>query len=299
MPRAPIRSVLVVSKKSAWEQHVVSRGRGIDPATRRTLLEAHRDNERALSVVRRALDTSGVPYRTTGRAELQPGRRPNGEPDLVISVGGDGTFLEASHLVKRGRLLGVNSSPAHSVGFFCAADAKSFPAVLERALADRLPETRLQRLEVRVGKKLLPMPVLNDVLITHANPGATSRYMIEIGDRRETHRSSGIWIATAAGSTAGIRAAGGALLPIRSDRFQYAVRELYVPPGVPERTFRLRKGLVRGDTELRIVGRMVNGLLFVDGPRHKVSLRLGEVIRIRISPVPLRALGLRPRGISR
>ena len=36
---------------------------------------------------------------------------------------------------------------------------------------------------------------------------------------------------------------------------------------------------------------MVDGALFIDGPRHKFPLGLGDVIRIRNSPRPLKALG--------
>src|SRR4029077_5042421 len=115
---------------------------------------------------------------------------------------------------------------------------------------------------------------LNDVLLTHSSPGATSRYVLRVGRVEEVQRSSGLWISTAAGSTAGIRGAGGRVLPLLSDRMQYAVRELYVPPG--EKPFRLRAGLAPRGSEIRVVCRMVNGALFIDGPRHPVPLAVGD-----------------------
>jgi NAD kinase len=55
---------------------------------------------------------------------LQPNAQSDVEwADLVVSVGGDGTFIRASHSVQeqsRTALLGVNSSPSSSFGFYSA-----------------------------------------------------------------------------------------------------------------------------------------------------------------------------------
>lgn len=284
-----IETALVVYKKSAWDEYIAGRGEIGDAATRRVMRLAHENNTRAIEEVKRALEASGIRFRATARAELLNPRANGGEPDLVISIGGDGTFLEASHQVKRGLLLGVNSSPDHSVGFFCAATRQTFAKTLAAALRGKLGVTAMTRLAVSVEGKPLPMLALNDVLITHQNPGATSRYVVRVGGREEIQRSSGVWIATPAGSTAGIRAAGGQLLPIRSDRIQYAIREMYTPPG--ERRPRLVRGTVPGRAGVRVVSRMADGALFVDGPRHRWPLEIGTRISVKASPHPLRVLG--------
>jgi hypothetical protein len=57
---------------------------------------------------------------------------------LIVSVGGDGTLLRASKAIRDGRrtlLMGVNSSPSSSVGFFCAATAKTFAPLFQQVLA--------------------------------------------------------------------------------------------------------------------------------------------------------------------
>ena len=43
--------------------------------------------------------------------------------NLVFTFGGDGTLLAASHAVSGVPILGVNSAPSHSVGFFCGAQS--------------------------------------------------------------------------------------------------------------------------------------------------------------------------------
>lgn len=294
MPRtAQIRTALVVYKKSAFEQYVVGRGRGEipDAATRRAMLTAHENNARCIEEVKRVLEEAGLKFRATSRTELHHGsEHANGwVPDLVIPVGGDGTFLEASHQVRDRLIMGVNSSPDHSVGFFCAATRETFAGRLEGALAGKLAVTQMSRLEVHIEGERVPHLALNDVLLTHQNPGATSRYVLKIGAREEMQRSSGIWIATPAGSTAGIRTAGGMLLPIRTSRIQYAVREPFTPPG--ERRPRLMRGSVAGRPGIRVVSRMADGALFVDGPRHRFPLHIGTRVSVRTSSIPLRVLG--------
>ena len=296
MPAPRFRNALVVYKKSAWEVHVAGRGRRgpvSDGDTKRALLVSHEENARTIGEVKRVLSEAGIRFRMTSRADLHPERDPGDEPDLFVSIGGDGTFLETSHQVRRGLIIGVNSSPHHSVGYFCAAERRDFGRVFARALAGRLSITLLHRLEVSInGERLEHLP-LNDVLVTHSNPGATSRYSLIVGGLREKHRSSGVWIATPAGSTAGIRAAGGKLLPIGSDRLQYAVRESYVAPG--ERRMRLTRGVLPRGASIKVANGMIGGALFADGPRHQHPLEIGDVVAVRMSRHPLKVLGFRGR----
>src|SRR3954470_9537821 len=183
MAARTIRTALVVYKKSAWEQHVAGGKAGAvaDAATRRAMLRAHKDNERALVEVKRGLEKAGIHFRATARAELLE-KRPNGDaPDLIVSVGGDGTFLAASHHVSDGLILGVNSSPQHSVGFFCACTRENFAETLGGVASGKVKVVELARLEIHINQERLPHLALNDVLITHQNPGATSRYALKVG----------------------------------------------------------------------------------------------------------------------
>ena len=61
------------------------------------------------------------------------------DASLVVTVGGDGTLLAASHHVSAIPILGVNSSPEHSVGFFCPAHLGNLDATLQGALDGTLP----------------------------------------------------------------------------------------------------------------------------------------------------------------
>ncbi len=56
----------------------------------------------------------------------------------MITVGGDGTLLAASHSVRDVPILGINSAPGYSVGFFCAAARSDLMPMIGAALAGKL-----------------------------------------------------------------------------------------------------------------------------------------------------------------
>jgi NAD+ kinase len=61
---------------------------------------------------------------------------------LVVSVGGDGTLLAASHCVSDVPILGVNSAPRYSVGFFAARRAEGLERSIGEAVEGKLASVR-------------------------------------------------------------------------------------------------------------------------------------------------------------
>jgi NAD+ kinase len=210
---------------------------------------------------------------------------------LVISVGGDGTLLEASHVVASAPVLGVNSDLGRSEAVFCAASRHNVDRVLRAALAGRLPERRLARLAVRLDGRIIGPPVLNDVLAAHPDPAAMSRYRLAIGRRKEAQKSSGLWIATAAGSSSAALAAGGVRLPWTTSRFQYRPRELY--RGRLTRPV-LRGGILSPSATVELTWLMREGRIFIDGSHVHVPLKFGDRVTVSVSARDsLRVLGAR------
>jgi len=210
---------------------------------------------------------------------------------LVIAVGGDGTLLAASHNVGGVPILGVNSAPSHSVGFFCAAQRSNFERHLERALEGKLKSVRLTRMSVSLNGRMRSKRVLNEALYCHSSPAATSRYILHVGRKHEEQRSSGIWVGPAAGSTAAQHSAGGRVLPLSSDQLQLVVREPYSPYG----KFNLLKLVVGKSDKVSVQSKMDDAALYLDGPHRTVSVRLGDVVSFGVSDEPLTVLGLTRR----
>jgi NAD+ kinase len=289
--------VVVVAKRTAYQRFVEDERdpRAKELIRRRapvvaTWLDAHREHSRTVEHVERTLARAGVQMMLVRRAHAAFDAS---DAALVIAVGGDGTLLAASHSVSETPILGVNSAPRHSVGFFCAVNRATFERGLDEALEGRIPSVELTRMSVLVNGRVRSNRVLNDALYAHRSPAATSRYILEHQRVREEHRSSGFWIGPAAGSTAAQRSAGGKVLPLGSAKLQLVVREPYVPAG---KRYRFVRGLVSPRQNLRVESKMDDACVFLDGPYRQFPVRLGDVLTFRSSDEPLLLLGLRERS---
>lgn len=278
--------VFVEEKKDERMQELLLRG----DATVERLEAAHDAHQTTIDEVRRALDATGADVAELAAERAEP--LTTRDVDLVVSIGGDGTLLRASHASVDVPVLGVNSAPEHSVGFFCGTRAGSFADAVRRAQHGKIARAVLTRMQVSIGDQVVAERVLNDALFCHASPAATSRYLVELGPIVEEQKSSGFWIGPAAGSTAAQCSAGGKVLPLESDVLQLVVREPYTPKG--ER-YRLRHALVHPDEELVVRSKIRDATLFVDGPDDVHRASYGDVLRFKRAPIPLVVLGLNAR----
>jgi NAD+ kinase len=268
--------VLIVFKKSFLESHAGDR-KGItqlDPADRERLVRADAENRRAFEEVTAHLARRRIGFDAVYRGTIAARRR----YDLVLSLGGDGTFFAAARYIKDTPLLGINSDPANSLGLWTCADRTDFREPLERALAGAVKPARIHRMAIAINGKLVREQAFNDVLIAHKNPAAMTRYRLAVGAAEEDHRSSGVWVSTAAGSTAGIRSAGGRRMPIASRRLQYLVREPYT---WPQRRYRLSRGFA---PRLSLQTLTVGLGLWIDGSRIRYDLELGDRVELAGGP---------------
>lgn len=287
--------VLVVYKKDAYQQYLQEEQdpRLVQLLGRRhpdvlDMRRAHAVHEEAIEAVVRALRSLAVDFDVAYRASLTV----TTPYDLVVSVGGDGTFLQAAHHVKKIPILGVNSDPSRSEAVFCAATHRTFPRLCREALAGYLRALPLHRLQLALNGKRLAERGLNDVLVAHDDPATMSRYRLRIGSREEFQKSSGLWVATAAGSSSAVLAAGGIRLPWGAKRFQYRPRELYRGRLAHAR---LRGGVLLTHQSVLVTWLMRRGSAFIDGPHRAIPLRFADQLEVRLSLTdPLLVLGLKP-----
>lgn len=294
------RNVLVVFKRSAFDlaysqqnTHMISLIEKNDPSVSK-LIEAHAEHLNSLSLVEEALQEhpDKVNYRMVHRA----GEKSFKDTDLVITVGGDGTFLWASKFVG-GRdnpaMIGVNSAPGSSVGYYTACDAKAFKGqVLEDILKSPRQDfgdicQHLTRLRVSINGTTLKYfdRVLNDVLFTAEHPADMTRYVFKTDEGQEEQKSSGIWFSTPSGSTAAMLSAGGIVQPWNDDRVQYKVREPYKSIlQWSNQIQRLTHGFIdAAGTGASITCKMRRGLVCPDGSTGSVAVTYGDKIDINVS----------------
>jgi NAD+ kinase len=292
--KKPRPRVLVVYKKSAYRVYVEERRHPqvralIDAGDRAAsrLSRAHASHEATLDATRRTLRALGAHAELRHRSLHAPE-----EPfDLVVTVGGDGTLLRVSQLVGDDcPVVAINSAPEDSMGFFAAGGRDDVADLLSDALSGRLRATPLTRMRVELDGHVITSRVLNDVLFCHVSPAATARYAIRLRGREEEHKSSGVWVATPAGSTAAIRSAGARPLPIGSQRLTFRVREPYL---YGPRKLALLRGTVGAREKLVLTSQVRSGRLFIDGPRNVHVVEIGSRLTLSRSPEALMLLGFR------
>ncbi|MFH1808928.1 MAG: NAD(+)/NADH kinase [Pseudomonadota bacterium] len=275
---------LLVYKKSTYQLYVVERRSARvqdllqkdDPSVR-ALHEAHEIHTLALERVSASLGRAGYEVHRTYRARLG---RLDGF-DLIVPVGGDGTLLDVSHHLRAPiPVLGVNSDPGRSVGMLAGAKVDNLDAMLAQVRAGEVEALGVTRLELRLDGEMQGVLALNDVLVTQRNPAAMSRYLLATGAHEESQMGSGLWVASAVGSTAAIRSAGGVVQPIGEDRLQFRVREPY---GVRDNML-LTAGFLAPEQTLRVHSTMREGRIYVDGPHVRFDFPLGCQLQIRAVP---------------
>lgn len=255
---------------------------------KKVLVVCHKDYQKAVSVVMKALEDEGISSSCVNRDLLSAGKLRNA--DLVISVGGDGTLLRTSHHLSRQPVLCVSPNPKLNEGFFSRACVADFREKLKLLLKGKFSILSLNRLEAVISygrMKVRAEPALNEVFIGSMKPYQTARYVLKVGKRSEFQKSSGVLVSTAAGSNAWLGSAGGKKLPVKSGRVQFLVREPY--------TGRLTKPKLKGDVlpkSASITIRSLNwhGIIAIDSIRE-YPFREGAKVTIRSSKIPLRLVG--------
>lgn len=296
MARSSALRVVIAAKRSSWQKYVeeladpltLSLIESNDPTVAR-MRAAHDAHESTLREVEIAVRELGmIP------TEVSPPHHPfsvEGQ-DLVVTVGGDGTLLAASRSVVGVPILGVNSAPGFSIGFFCAAEQGKVIDALRSFVKGRLKPVSLTRMEVLRNGESLSRRVLNDALLCHSSPAATSRYILSVNGKTEEQRSSGFWIGPAAGSTAAQRSAGGKVLPLVSTELQLVVREPYNPYGHP---MAITRAIIPNGEEVSVRSKMHDARLFLDGPHERFDVGVGDHIVFRRSAESLDVLGVTRR----
>jgi len=199
--------------------------------------------------------------------------------DIVVALGQDGLVANTMKYLSGQPLIGVNPDPGRWDGILLPFAADELADLLDQVASERRPVKSVTMAEARLsdGQSLR---AVNDLFIgprTHTS----ALYDIQLGERRESHSSSGIIVSTGLGSTAWMKSiVTGSLqiakalqhkgagheyrpLPWDSGHLIFAVREPF-----PSRSSaaELVYGTVTARQPLTLRSRMPeNGVIFSDG----------------------------------
>jgi NAD+ kinase len=152
------------------------------------------------------------------RAKAVPPERLGSEIDVLVVLGGDGTFLHGASLVADHGvpLLGINLG---SLGFMTHYALDEARAAVEAASAGKLPIDERMRLRVGIrsvvdgGKETETRTALNEAVITQRSIARLLDLEAELdGSSIARYKADGLIVSTPTGSTAYNLAAGGPIL---------------------------------------------------------------------------------------
>lgn len=231
------------------------------------------------------LDHESAPL--IGRDDLAATDTELADCDFLITLGGDGTILSASHIAaSRGTpILGVHMG---HFGFIAEARRQDFPVALDDVLEGRCRvEDRImvRGTVFRDGMEVYSAVGLNDAVISK---GAQARMLhIETAfgdDVLATYPADGVIVATPTGSTAYALSAGGPLIGP-------TVEALLVAPICPH-TLSARPLVIPAGETVRLTVRGDGEVLFILDSTDLFRLESGDRVEVRIAECTTRILTL-------
>lgn len=285
-----IKRILLVYKRSIYKQQVLD-GKNDHLKkllqkkhfTTKNLIDAYKKNQKAIQMVKHIVTRHKIKCQLSARGHLQNINK----YDLILALGGDGTFLRTAQHVRQALIMGINSQPGVSVGALCSVTIDDLNQKLDEILSGHYKIKELSRIQIKLNGKVMARESVNDVLFSNNSPAATSRYIIAHDHKSEEHKSSGVWISTAKGSTAAIHAAGGEIMSDDDERLQFHTRELYQGKLAP---YKITKGYIESRTPLKIISKMIKSQIFLDGPTTHYPVKFGDELIFSLSKNKLRVV---------
>lgn len=238
----------------------------------------------ALEVARQAVDGLKAEGISSKVHLLDTTERPDLDEDtLVVSLGGDGTFLQSARLAHAhgARVLAVNLG---RLGFLLNVPSNEIVESVNDALEHNQVVERLA-LSISFEGSAKQEFALNEVVVERAHAGHMVRVKTYVADDEFlTYSADGVMVATPTGSTGYNFSAGG---PVMDTTLQAMV----ITPIAPHFTID-RSIVVDGAKVVRLVADNKPAIIVADG--HTIgSLAPGQEIVVRKSPRPVRVVATR------
>ncbi len=210
------------------------------------------------------------------------------EPDLnastlVVSLGGDGTFLRAARLAHGvgARVVAVNLG---QVGFLLNVPSNEIAENVRGAIESSSVSERLA-LQISFSETGVDEFALNEVVVEHANAGHMVRVKTFVNDEEFlTYSADGVMVATPTGSTGYNFSAGGPVVDA-------SLAIMILTPIAPHFTID-RSIVVPADKVIRLLVDDKPAMLVADG-RTISAIEPGQYVEVRQNPMPVHVVATR------
>jgi len=207
-----------------------------------------------------------------------------GADDLVISCGGDGTFLSCAQRYQSSTLLGMNSdyqaqASSGSFGALTSTNHVNLKRNLRRLKEQKFTIDKWNRLQASINGKLIERYAVNDIYYGQKIAYQTCDLRITQSGVSEEFNCSGVLCCTGMGSHAWYYNSGGNPFSNELDAFGFQV--LFPNLKWP---LRFTSGIVASHYDLVIVPERDHYVLSYDSKPDVIETFLGDEIRLFLAP---------------
>ncbi len=251
------------------------------------LNDSVREDPRMAALVKDLEDATFEVYEIHTKADVLP------ETDLVLSMGGDGTFLSAAHVVADIGLpiLGVNFG---RIGFLC----ENRPEAVKKALLEgdfrieyrTVLNATLKGPDARRSIGMLPYSV-NEVALHRSGPSVLGIHVSIDGEPLPTYWADGLLVATSSGSTAYSLSVGGPIcMP--------DTKVLVIAPISPH-NLNVRPIVVPETSKIDISFESRDGVAIMSNDNRSVEIQPDWSIHVEMAQFSLKRIRLAESGFVR
>lgn len=238
----------------------------------------------ALKKAEEILGKNKIEFLSCDRREIS--QKANDSYSLILTIGGDGTFLRTSHYNQSVPQLGLNALPLKKEGFFARTTIPHLERDIGRIRKGDYSIINLSRLVAKINGKEVLCRALNEFYVGPDKAYDLFNYTLDVSGESEFQRSSGLLIGTAAGSYGWLKSAGGEEMPLESSEMQLLVREPYHRSLYPAP--KILKKIISGSEAVKVKITSNTGLLIADSVGKEHMTFKDDVIEITKSDVPLK-----------
>jgi len=281
------KEIFCVIKLSELDYHSASEKRKLmfnrlSLAKKKQIEESHENQLAFIDNLKHLSQKMGLAIKYIAEKEMDT-IRPNAD-DLILSCGGDGTFLSCAQKYQNSYLLGMNSDyqlkdGLGSYGALTNTNRTNLEIRLKCLVEDDFFIDRWNRLQVKINGKLIDRYAVNDIYFGQKISYQTCDILIKQAGLEQEFNCSGVLCCTGMGSHAWYYNAGGSTFSNELDAFGFLV--LFPNLKYP---LKFSSGVVSSRNEIIIFPEGDDYIISFDSKPDVIETQLGDEIRVSLAP---------------
>lgn len=280
----PIKKVVVIEKLPEYDYRLM-KGKSLESPRRSEEKMLKMQRERKLhndftKSLRDILDKSGAEYEIFRDYETKG--IDYSAYDLIMTNGGDGTFLTTAGKLNEEFVVGLNSTYTSdnegSAGGLTIVDSRNLYQ-LERLFTGQYSIQRWRRLNAAINDEMIDDLAVNDILISASRPQKGSHLEVVIDDMSERFLGSGAILTTGMGSHAWFRSAGGTQFGNELNIFGLVMRE----PFIKREKYKFTSMIMSEGQKVVIYPDRDDHMVVFDGKDKEYSIGVEDYVTIGLS----------------